>query len=171
MTNSTGVHFSETISSGHPRAPISWIKSTKINSKKIKSTKSAAIFFVAPAARSIVFEDESKWHPDGVDIARLNAVDQSIKITCLPFWRTNSPKQTIVQVVQPLPYRAVRNEFFHLGPHANCGTAPFLSHTAASPDSSTARPSSNWASVAIRGTRMRITLECVPAVIVITPCS
>ena len=40
MTNSIGVHFSVMISSGHLRAPISWIKSTKI-----KSTNSAAIFF------------------------------------------------------------------------------------------------------------------------------
>jgi hypothetical protein len=84
MTNSTGVHFSVTISTGHPRALISWIKSTrstqKINSTKIKSTKSAAIFFVARAAGSIVLEDEPKWHLDGVDIARLNAVDQSLKL-------------------------------------------------------------------------------------------
>src|SRR5260370_23060497 len=55
--------------------------------------------------------------------------------------------------------------------YTSCATAPFLSQTAASADSSTSRPSSICSLVATSGTRTRITLEYEPAVIVIRPCS
>jgi hypothetical protein len=50
-------------------------------------------------------------------------------------------------------------------------TTCFLSTICAKPASITSRPSSNCSSVTTRGTRIRMMLLLVPAVIVISPCS
>ncbi len=112
----------------------------------------------------------------GTSTPRACSIRPALRITI--FWRARTQRPTgHVRSGHPCairhrwPESASPDSLSFISDQASWTSTFLRSQTAASADSSTARPSSICSSVATSGTKTRITLEYEPAVIVISPCS